>query len=341
MAPDGSGFTLLHSFIVTDGAHPYAGLIQGPDGTLYGTTYQGGSRGLGTIFRMAPDGSGFTLLHSFTGGVTDGAHPYAGLIQDPDGTLYGTTYNGGSGDLGTIFRMAPDGSGFTLLHSFTGGATDGLYPFAGLIQGPDGTLYGTTYNGGGPFNAGTIFQIAPDGSVFTLLYSFTGGSTDGAGPYAGLIQGPDGTLYGTTFAGGASNAGTIFQIAPDGSGFTLLHGFTGGATDGLYPFAGLIQGPDGTLYGTTFYGGSSNRGTIFQIAPDGSGFTLLHSFTLTDGAQPRAGLIQSPDGTLYGTTSAGPPFYPGVVFQLTFSLGPAATRYPCRFRRESCVPSAR
>ena len=156
---------------------------------------------------------GFAILHSFTGSPTDGALPYAGLIQGPDGTLYGTTLYGGANNVGTIFQMAPDGSGFTNLHSFAGYPTDGANPYAGLIQGPDGTLYGTTY-GGGANNAGTVFQMAPDGSGFTVLHSFAGYTTDGAGPYAGLIQGPDGTLYGTTYGGGNSLSarGVVFQL---------------------------------------------------------------------------------------------------------------------------------
>jgi uncharacterized repeat protein (TIGR03803 family) len=319
LAPDGSGFTLLHSFTgaPTDGQNPSASLIQGPDGTLYGTTAYGGSVGIGTVFQMAPDGNGFTLLHGFDGAPADGTQPRAGLIQGPDGTLYGTTSQGGSANLGTVFQMASDGSGFTVLHSFTGAPTDGQSPLAGLIQDLDGTLYGTT-SLGGTANLGTVFRLAPDGSGFTLLHSFSSAPTDGQHPYAGLIQGPDGTLYGTTYQGGSNGNGTVFRLAPDGSGFTLLHRFTG--TDGGAPSAGLIQGPDGTLYGTTFYGGFADRGTVFQMAPDGGGFTLLHSFTdaPTDGRYPYAGLIQGPDGTLFGTTleggSAGSTF--GTVFQM-------------------------
>jgi uncharacterized repeat protein (TIGR03803 family) len=314
------GFAILHSFTgsPTDGALPYAGLIQGPDGTLYGTTFSGGDfNSPGTVFQMAPDGSGFTILHSFAGSPNDGAGPYAGLIQGPDGTLYGTTYGGGGGanSVGTVFKMAPDGSGFTILRKFTVSPNDGAEPYASLIQGPDGTLYGTTLYGG-TNDAGTVFQMAPDGSGFTVLHSFTG-PTDGAAPYAGLIQGPDGTLYGTTYDGGANGGGTVFQMAPDGSGFTVLHSFTG-PTDGARPYAGLIQGPDRTLYGTTFYGGTYGAGTIFQMAPDGSGFTVLYSFTgVTDGAGPYAGLIQGPDGTLYGTTYyGGGANNGGTVFQM-------------------------
>jgi uncharacterized repeat protein (TIGR03803 family) len=324
MASDGSSFALLHSFTggADDGERPAAGLIQGPDGTLYGTTQLGGSSSAGTIFQLAPDGSGFAVMHSFTGGADDGEWPVAGLIQGPDGTLYGTTQIGGVGPCavgagcGTVFQIAPDGSGYAVLHRFTGSATDGSQPLAGLIQGPDGTLYGTTV-AGGVRDAGTIFQVAPDGSGFALLHSFTLGEADGDQPAGGLIQGLDGTLYGTTAGGGCCNLGTVFQIAPDGSGYGVLLSFTG-FPGPIYPQAGLVQGLDGTLYGTSANGGSSASGTVFHVAPDGSGFAVLHSFVVdgADGRTPFAGLIQGPDGTLYGTTFAGGAFGNGAVFQL-------------------------
>ena len=321
MAPHGSSFTVLHNFTggATDGANPHGGLIRGADGALYGATTNGGASNLGAIFKIATDGSGLTVLYSFAGGSTDGASPYGGLIQGPDGTVYGTTRVGGSDNLGTVFRIAPDGSGFTILHNFTGGVIDGATPNSSLIQGPDGTLYGTTVIGGSEGNSGTIFKIAPDGSGFTVLRSFTGGSTDGANPFGSLIVGRDGKLYGTTRLGGSANLGTVFQIAPDGSGFTILHNFIGNPTDGAHPYAGLIQASDGTLYGTTINGGTNRVvGTIFQLAPDGSTYSVRHIFDVNaaDGALPFAGLLQAPDGTLYGTTSLGGANSNGIVFQL-------------------------
>src|SRR5712692_9665142 len=147
-----AGYAVVYSFCPmagceADGSQPVAGLLLGFDGMLYGTTRFGGLGHRGTVFQMAPDGSGFAVLHSFTGGTADGERPVAGLIQGPDGTLYGTTELGGSSSAGTIFQLAPNGSGFGILHSFTGGAEDGQYPVAGLIQGSDGTLYGTTQLG--------------------------------------------------------------------------------------------------------------------------------------------------------------------------------------------------
>jgi len=264
----GSGFTILHSFkggVATNGEHPYGDLIQ--DGTtLYGMTYSGGSDGWGvgpgTIFKIETSGSGFSLLHSFKGGVaTNGDNPYGSLIQDGN-TLYGMTQYGGSDDHGTIFKIETSGSGFSLLHSFKGGvATNGAYPQGSLIQ--DGaTLYGMT-SGGGAANEGTIFKIETSGSGFSLLHTFTGGVANRTDPNGSLIR--DGSiLYGMTKYGGSDDHGTIFKIETSGSGFSLLHTFIGGATDGKRPtFSNLIQ-VGSTLFGMTRFGGSSDKGTIFK-----------------------------------------------------------------------------
>ncbi len=334
MAPDGTGYLVLHRFTVGEGAHPIAGLVQGLDGTLYGTTHDGP---FGSIFQMGPDGSGFRVLHRFSGGPTDGTQPRASLTFGADGMLYGTTETGGLANLGTVFKIAADGSGFALLRSFTGGPLDGGDPTASLIQGSaDGMLYGTT-RGGGAASLGTVFQMSVDGSEFTLLHSFGGAPMDGAFPNASLLQDGDGTLYGTTREGGspgcfpfANSCGTIFRLSPDGSGFTLLHSFSG-QPDGGGPYAGLIQGTDGTLYGTTARSGGGNVGAVFKIGPDGSGLTILHSFTVfpvNDGYNPLAGVIQSPDGTLYGTAAYGGPAGFGVVFSLTPDT--AASRFQPR-----------
>ncbi|MDD5559066.1 choice-of-anchor tandem repeat GloVer-containing protein [Candidatus Methylomirabilis sp.] len=318
---DGSGYTVLHSFGgVGDGSQSWAGLIQGADGALYGTTVGGGSGGLGTVFKLNADGSGYTILHSFVGGGADGRGPQAGLIQGADGALYGTTYEGGSSNLGTVFKLNADGSSYTVLHHFAGGVTDGSQSWAGLIQGTDGALYGTTELGGSS-GLGTVFKLTTNGSGFTLLHTFVSGSADGAYPLAGLIQGADGALYGTTWGGGAG-VGTVFKLTTNGSGFTLLHSF-GGVTDGSQSWAGLIQGADGTLYGTTHDGGVSDLGTIFKLNTNGSGFTLLHYFVggVDDGAHPVGGLLQGADGALYVTTDSGGAGDLGTVFKLNIDVG--------------------
>src|SRR5262249_30918110 len=219
------------------------------------------------------------------GPPTDGANSRVGLIQGPDGTLYGTTYRGGATGCaevtcGTVFQIAPDGSGFTLLHKFIGATMmDGANPLAGLIQSPDGTLYGTTQFGGSTI--GTVFKIAPDGSGLTILHSFTNAPTDGRNPAAGLIQGPDGTLYGTTVSGGTNSAGTIFRLAPDGSGFTLLHSFTGGPTDGATPPSPEERRVGGELYGTSAHGGGRETRTSCHAGAGRGGLTAPHTLAPT------------------------------------------------------------
>jgi len=326
---------ILHSFAggASDGNNPQAGLIQASDGNLYGTTVQGGSSGLGTVYELSKDSSGnftvLTLLHTFTGGVTDGQSPQIGrLLQASDGNLYGTTLYGGSTNCpsgcGTVYELSKDSNGnfivFTLLRVFSGGAGDGASPYAGLIQAIDGNLYGTTTAGGG-INFGTVYELSKDSdgnfTVFTLLRSFTSSTSDGNSPFAGLIQASDDNLYGVTYGGGSAHAGTAFELSKDSNGnftvFTLLYSFSVGATDGGLPYAALIQASDGNLYGTTTQGGLSNFGVAFELSKDSSGnfttFTVIHSFNLaspsTDGGLPYGGLIQASDGNLYGTTYYG------------------------------------
>ena len=303
--------TVLYSFAGgTDGKILEAGLIQGSDGNFYGTTIEGGLHNSGTVFKITPQGQE-TVLYSFAGGDggTDGAFPN-GLIQGLDGNFYGTTAGGGSNGDGTVFKITPQGQK-TVLYSFAGVPADGVDPQAGLIQGSDGNFYGTT-NHGGNNDDGTVFKITPQGQE-TILHSF-GFGNDGADLYAGLIQGSDGNLYGTTYQGGTTNSGTVFKITPQGHE-TVLYSFAGG-NDGLFPTAALIQGSDGNLYGTTLKGGvghgvkcytdgNDHCGTVFKITPQGKE-TVLHSFGFgNDGSNPYAELIQGKDGNFYGTTIEG------------------------------------
>ena len=333
--------TILYSFVSSpnDGYYPYAGLVQGSDGNFYGTTERGGTStncfgGCGTIFRISPSG-GYTNLHSFVGSPMEGSFPNAGLVQGSDGNFYGTTLEGGMttnlcfNGCGTIFKMSPNGS-FTNLYSFT--HIDGNRPAAGLVQGSEGSFYGTTLYGGTSTNCsftgcGTIFKISPNGN-FTNLYSFNG--SDGIAG-AGLVEGSDGNFYGTTTEGGTTNRnalgyfgyGTVFRISPSGS-YTNLYVFSGG--DGANPtFSGLVQGSDGNFYGTTQRGGVSTNcgsfgcGTVFKISPKGS-FTNLYLFSGTDAAVPNAGLVQGSDGEFYGTTLNGVTnYYEGTIFRINSS----------------------
>jgi uncharacterized repeat protein (TIGR03803 family) len=347
LAKDASGaytaYSLLHSFTFADGAAPYAALLQASDGNLYGTTYQGGVAGFGTVFQLAKDASGrytaLTRLHSFTSGPGDGAYPSAALIQASDGNLYGTTQNGGSLSMGTVFQLAKDAAGaytaLSLLHSFASG--DGAGPNAPLIEASDGNLYGTTV-GGGSLGLGTAFQLSKDASgaytAFSLLHSFASGPGDGAYPYAGLMQGRDGNLYGTAFQGGSSGSGAVFQLSKDASGaytaFSVLHAFSSGPSGGGAPETRLLEASDGSLYGLTAGGGPANAGTIFQLSKDAAGaYTVLsplYSFGLSpgEGKGPLA-LTQASDGNLYGTTSQGGTLGLGSVFRLAKDAGGAYT----------------
>lgn len=317
--------TVLYSFCpqqgCSDGSDPDAGLAPGSDGNFYGVTTAGGASGDGTVFKITPNGA-FTSLHSFNG--NDGVEPVGTLLLASDGNFYGTTNAGGGvNGGGTVFKVTPNGT-LTTIHNFCSLSlcADGSGPFAGLVQGTDGDFYGTTSGGGSGFLYGTVFKITPKG-VLTTLHSFTG--PDGSAPYGTLVRASDGNFYGTTSSGGNTQAcsfgcGTIFKITPTG-GFTALHSFN--FTDGSYIIAGLIQGSDGNFYGTAGYGGSTQNcgngcGTIFSITPGGT-VTTLHNFAgfPSEGSLPVAGLIQTSDGTFYGTTEAGGSVGDGSVFSFS------------------------
>ena len=293
-------FTTVATFNTANGANPTAGLVQGTDGNLYGTTLAGGL-GYGNIFRITPDGS-LTNIASFNG--TNGYAPVGGLVEGPDGSFYGTTEDGNG--LGNVFKITTSGS-ITSLYSFDYGS--GALPAAGLITGRDGNFYGTTL-WGGDYGYGTIFEITPSGSL-TTLYSFD--YSDGYGPSGGLAQGSNGSLCGTAQQGGSSGDGTVFQITPNGS-LASLYSFSGG--DGNEPLGGLTLGSDGNFYGTTVEGGYWGAGTVFQMTPDGS-LTTYYSFSGDDGLDPVGGILQGSDGNYYGTTYAGGAANDGTVFQMT------------------------
>jgi len=310
----GGPVKVLYSFKGgTDGAIGQSALISDNEGNLYGTTATGGSsgcngRGCGTVFRLSPDGTE-TVLYAFRGG-SDGSGPLA-VSRDRAGNLYGVTHWGGDTagqGRGTVFRLAPDGTE-TLLHIFRGGA-DGAYPLAGLLVDKSGNLFGTTVGGGNPFcetfdGCGTIFRISPDGKK-SLVYSFCAqpNCADGLQPQSQLIADREGNLYGTTVSGGSNVVGgTVFRIAPDRTE-TVLYSFcsTGNmCTDGAEPYTGVTMDKTGNLYGTTYWGGAWDYGSIFELANDGTE-TVLHSFLpQTDGANPVSGVIVDAAGSLYGT----------------------------------------
>jgi uncharacterized repeat protein (TIGR03803 family) len=261
--------TILHNFSggAADGAYPgFGNLIMDAAGNLYGTTEEGGAFSTGTVYEFSTSGV-LTVLYSFTNGK-DGGFPYASLVMDTAGNLYGTAIqggNGGSSGGGVIFRVSPNGSGGwveTVLHSFKGG-TDGKNPESGLTLSPAGHLYGVTGEGGSG-GCGVIYEAGTTGGE-KVLYGFSAsGSGDGCGP-TGVVFFQDGTLYGTTLSGGAFGQGTIFSISSTGVE-TILHSFNP-STDGGEPNAGVVRGPHGALYGTASIGGANNEGTVFKIVP--------------------------------------------------------------------------
>jgi uncharacterized repeat protein (TIGR03803 family) len=315
--------TTLVSFTGTNGAYPganpYAGLVLAPDGNFYGAAPNGGANGNGTIFEISADGSFFTNIYNFSGG-TNGANPIGALISGADGNFYGTTYNGGVSNWGTIFQISTNGTytGLGLL-----GGANGAHPDVALIQGTDGSLYGATKYGGpypkttsGGTGYGVIFRITTNGTLSTPVVF---DSTNGANA-AALVRGNDGNFYGTTAWGGSISQlplgyGTIFQLNPDGT-FDKLYKFTGG-NDGGFPYASLVEGNDGNFYGTTYNGGTNQLGTVFSITPGGQ-FKALYSFMSSNvGGYPYGGLVQGSDGNLYGTTYIGGGNQFGTIFEIT------------------------
>jgi uncharacterized repeat protein (TIGR03803 family) len=255
-----------------------------------------------------------SVLHSFVADGTDGTNPYAGLIVDAKGNLYGTTVAGGPSNVGTVFKVTPS-SVETVLYSFTGRA-DGAVPyFSAMLRDKAGNLYGTTLLGGAK-GGGTVFKLAPDGTE-TVLHSFNADGIDGYNPYPGLAMDKAGNLYGTTYRGGASDLGTVFKVAPAGTEM-VLYSFAGG-TDGCFPYSGgVILGKKGVLYGTTFSCGANGLGTVFKLTPTGAE-TVLHSFAPdgTDGVTPLGSLAIDKTGNIFGTTNAGGAHGNGTVFKLT------------------------
>ena len=317
--------TLLHSFSfnASKGKGPVSSLIADEQGALYGTTYEGGANGYGTVFKLTPPASNGapwkeTVLYSFCsrGECLDGSYPTGGLLFAAGGALYGTTQYGGlpcgNSGCGTVFKLSPPKNGHThwthdVIHYFQpfpsdpGIVVDGTNPTAGLIADQHGVLYGTTNGGGlcGSVNgSGTVFKLVPDtghGWKETVINVFCGsGIGDGADPTGNLAFGPDGTLYGTTEKGGANGYGTAFKMTPPGKDDatwpeTVLYSFAGGS-DGAYPLSGLVSDGFGALYGTTTYGGAncdvtSWCGTVFLMLPGETPLGTIHSFggTASDG----------------------------------------------------------
>lgn len=332
------GFTTLYYFTGPDGSTPHAGLVQGPDGTFYGTTEYGGANGYGTVFKFTPAG-GVTTLHSFNS--TDGATPWTALVFGPDANLYGTTLSGGSGaactgGCGTVFSITRGG---TLTSLYSMNYADGQFPTGALVLGSGPLFYGTT-EWGGANGYGIVFSITRDGTL-TTLYSFS--RAEDHWPTAPMVA-ADGYLYGTNSGGDllTSTRGNVCKITPSGE-LTTMYEFTGG-DDGGSANGGLIRATDGNFYGTTAYFpenalgpcGFYGCGSVFEVTPDGL-LTSLHNFSETDGGNPFGGLVQGTDGDFYGTTAHGGTHGFGTVFRISNGLGPFAKILPAAGEAGSTV----
>jgi uncharacterized repeat protein (TIGR03803 family) len=313
LAPHVHGDHVVYAFIGgTDGGLPQTALLA-QNGELYGTTPEGGTAGLGTVFKVSTSGSE-SVLYSFQGAL-DGAYPQSSLIA-LNGTLYGTTSGGNTPSYGTAYKVDPSGNVSTV-HTFTG-SPDGSTPVAGLIV-LNGELYGTTESGGAN-GVGTVFKVSASGNE-SVLYSFKG-DPDGGNPTAALVV-VRGALYGTTFEGGAgAGFGTVFKVSTSGKEH-VIYAFQANGSDGENPAASVIA-VNGKLYGTTQEGGTNGHGTVFEVSRSGSEH-VLHSFEGgADGATPLGGLI-AVNGALYGPTSGGgkytqqDPSGCGTIFKITVS----------------------
>jgi uncharacterized repeat protein (TIGR03803 family) len=329
VTPEGV-LTAFVSFDSTNDESPYAGVFQASDGNFYGTTY--GDSGEGTLFQLTPAGEVTTLANNL--------YSFGAPIEASDQSLYGASANGGANGDGGVFKISPSGTVSTI-YSFGSYSYSNQVPYGpagGLIQATDGNFYGTTKFGGtgGDLSScsadcGTVFQLTPAGKL-TVIHNFCSASScdDGYYPIGALLQASDGNLYGTTSAGGADGNGTVFRITPNGE-LKTLHAFCSepNCSDGAGPYGPLIQATDGNLYGTTNNGGlyEDSYGTIYQLTLSGV-LTTIADFSLRNGQNPEAGLLQSTNGMFYGVTFTGGDNGQGVVYSLDMGLGPFIATNP-------------
>lgn len=318
-----------------DGSDPATPLTFDSSGNAYGTTASGGAYDFGTVFQLSVSGQE-TVIYSFTGGG-DGLDPHGGVTIDGAGNLYGTTVAGGFGGLcagdgcGVIFELTPSGGSWTetTLYNFKG-LNDGFGPGGGLVLDSAGNLYGTAPDGGA-HSSGVVFELSPGahGWRYKVIHQFTGGKDGAIGSLGNLLLDVAGNLYGTTELGGVNGAGGVYELSPTARGpwkTTVLYDFKG-MPDAANPYGGLIFDKAGSLYGTTYFGGTAGMGTVFQLTPGPNGGwqeNVLYSFQGgTDGSFPTATPIFSAAGNLYGTTSTGgrPSCDCGTVFKLTLTGG--------------------
>ena len=308
--------TVLHNFTGgSDGANPGFSLISDHAGNFYSTTSYGGAFGAGTVFELSPNGGGGswneTVLYSFTGGA-DGSNPYGPVLFDSVGNLYGTTENGGAAGGGTVFKLTPSGTGWTeaVLYSFSC-CNGGVLPVNRLIMDPAGNLYGTT----APGYVGVVFELSPSGGGWTEQAIFPDGATTGLAVDAA----------GNFFFGRGQ---LIYELSPNGTGgwnSTLIFNFAN--VDHVYQWSTMgtpVLDQAGNLYGTTFYGGTKNAGSVYKLSHGKTRWTakILYSFKNgQDGGYPVGGVVLDAAGNIYGTTSGGGKYNGGTVFELVPPVG--------------------
>lgn len=330
-----------------DGEYADTDLVMDSAGNIYGTTVQGGLHSSGTVFRLSPSGNGWThtVLYSFTGGA-DGGEPYKGVTLDGKGNIYGTAGVGGlyvgpciDTGCGVVFKLTNSGGTWiqTVIHSFTGG-NDGYGPGAGVTIDNHGNVYGMTPTGGAN-GFGIVYQLMPGANgtwTEKIIHTFTGGA-DGSGGSAGrLVLDPAGNVFGLCTVGGANGAGTVFQLTPTRTGewsVATLYAFKGEPDSG-FPYGALVADAKGNLYGTTYYAGTHDLGTVYKLSLRNGIWTEtgLYSFKGgTDGSAPISTLVADAAGNLYGTTSeGGAQCSCGTIFKLT--LNGAGTKYSVVYR---------
>jgi uncharacterized repeat protein (TIGR03803 family) len=311
IAKGSNTITTIAAFNGGNGQGPAAGVTFDAQGNLYGTTNQGGGNGDGTVWEIAKGSNTITTIASFN--VSNGSNPFAGVTLDAQGNLYGTTRFGGAGSDGTVWEITKGSNTITTIASFSG--SNGRTPYGGVTLDAQGNLYGTTRLGGAN-NDGAVWEIAKGSGTITPQASFNGGN--GKAPYAGVTSDAQGNLYGTTTAGGANSAGTIWEIASGSGTLTTLFSFN--TTNGQMPVGGVTLDAQGNLYGTTNMGGADGTGAIWEIAAGSGTLTTLASFNTTSGSFPQSSVTLDPQGNLYGTTNGGGAGDVGTVWQFTGSV---------------------
>ncbi len=322
-----TGATIVHASFGGEPISPQTGVVDGGNGFLYGTAQQGGA-GYGVLYKVAKATGARTVLHTFTptGGASSlGYYPYAGLVKDSGGLLYGLAAYGGLYGYGVLYRIDPATDSLSVLHAFP--YAEGYFHDATLTIGSDGLLYGSAQYGGAN-GYGTVYKVDRSTGATTVLHSFapvlSGGYTYYPNP-GGVIDGGNGFVYGTTQQGGTYNCGTVYKVnSALPASLTVLHSFNCSGGDGRNPLVGLTDGGDGSLYGTTLYGGTYGYGTVFRLDKTAETLSIVHSFNnsnLRQGYYPYSRLLLGRDGHLYGTTLYGGTYGYGTVYVVDRTSG--------------------